>query len=127
MGSFLRKMAERSEMKDVEECKTEGKMVKEQVLLLNNIDTSEQNTIVDVERYSTARKAIRVVAYVMRFIKNAKAGISKQGKIEGRLTVSELKQAEKVLIKEPQRKLIRDYNFRKIEKELKLKRLRTHC
>ena len=118
--TFRDKWPERSEMKDLEECKTEEKMIKEQVLLLNDIDASEKNTIVDVARYSTARKAIRVVAYVMRFIKNAKAGISKQVKIEGRLTVSELKQAEKVLIKEAQRKFVRDQNFRKIEKELQV-------
>ena len=50
-----------------------------------------------------------------------KAKISNQVKIEGRLTVSELKEAEKVLIKEAQKNFKRNQNFRKIEKELQVK------
>ena len=47
--------------------------------------------------------------------------ISSQVGIRGRLTVSELKEAERVLIKEAQRNFKRDQNFRKIEKELQVK------
>jgi len=118
---FKEKWPEKSEMKEVEECKIEEKVVKEQVLLVNDIDAPEQRRIIDVARYSTARKAIRVVSYVVRFITNVKARISNQVKIEGRLTVSELKEAERVLIKEAQKNFKRDQNFRKIEKELQVK------
>ena len=42
---------------------------------------------------------------------DAKAVISNQMRIEGRLTVSELKEAERVLIEEAQRNFERDQNF----------------
>ena len=118
---FKEKWPERSEMREVDECKIEEKVVKEQVLLVNDIDEPEQSIIIEVGRYSTVGKAIRIVAYVMRFITNAKAVISNQAGIKGRLTVSELKEAERVLIKEAQRNFKRDQNFRKIEKELQVK------
>lgn len=46
------------EINEVEECKIEEKEINEQILLLNDIDTSERRTKIDVVRYSTARKAI---------------------------------------------------------------------
>ena len=96
---FREKWPERGEMKEVDECKIDEKMVKEQVLLVNDIDEPKQSTTIEVARYSTAGKAIRVVAYAMRFITNAKAVISNHVKIEARLTASELKEAERILIK----------------------------
>ena len=118
---FKEKWPQKCEMKEVKECKIEEKVVKEQVLLVNDIDALEQRRIIDFARYSTSRKAIRVVGCVLKFITNVKARISNQVKMDGRLTVSELKEAEKLLIKEAQRNFRRDQNFRKIEKELQVR------
>ena len=58
MASFKEKWPERSEMKEVDECKIEEKVVKEQVLLVNDIDEPEQCIIIEVGRYSTVGQAI---------------------------------------------------------------------
>ncbi len=112
---------ERTEIQKAEDCKAEENKEKEQILLLNETNSQERKPLVDVTRYSSVRKAIRVIAYILRFQTNVKAGLEKRARTKGRLTVAELKEAENILIKEAQEEMKRDKGYKKVARELGVK------
>ena len=76
------------------------------------------NQIIDVNRYSKIGKLLRVTAYVLRFIRNVKDKKSELS--HGRLSVSEIRQAEKHWIRQIQKSLRNDGNFGKIASQLNI-------
>ena len=51
--------------------------------------------MIDVCRYSSKEKLVRVTAFVLRFAQNCKARIRREGRVTGGLTVEEILNAEK--------------------------------
>ena len=74
--------------------------------------------VIDANRFSTLGKLLRVTAFVLRFIRNLKS--KKEGKElnEGRLSVTEIRQAEKLWIKQAQTTFRNDANFKKVSSQL---------
>ena len=84
------------------------------------IEAKDISQVVDVNRYSTFGKLLRVTAYVLRFIRNLKD--RKEGKeLEtGNLSVTEIRQAEKHWVQQAQLTLKNDVNFKKIAFQLNI-------
>ena len=78
------------------------------------------NQIIDVNKYSKLGKLLRVTAYVLRFIRNVKDKKSGSELSHGRLSVSEIRQAEKHWIRQTQKTLRNDRNFGKIASQLNI-------
>ena len=58
------------------------------------IEISIEN-VIDVRRYSSKEKLVRVTAFVQRFAQNCKARIRREGRVTGGLTVEEILSVEK--------------------------------
>ena len=77
----------------------------------------DAQSILDCARYSNFDKIIRIVAFILRFVKNCR----KQSKIvDTNLTVPELKEVEICVIKDMQRLIITDPNFGQLKGQLNL-------
>ena len=78
------------------------------------------NQISDVNQYSKLGKLLRVTAYVLRFIRNVKDKEKGSELSHGRLSVSEVRQAEKHWIRQIQTTLRYDGTFGKIASQLNI-------
>ena len=81
-------------------------------------EKSGVHSIIEIERYSSLRKLLRVTAYVKRFIENIKrkkAGVEMK---VGRIEVDEIRKAEMIWIKNVQETLVDSPNYRKMSEQL---------
>ena len=65
---------------------------------LPSVTTSD---VIDLSKHNSLRKVIRVIAFILRFIKNLR---EKQNRKSNFLTAAELKKATDVLVRQEQRK-----------------------
>ena len=77
--------------------------------------------VIDLEKFSSSEKLFRVTAWVLRFLRNLKAGKHGENKQFGELSVHELVEAERVWIKEAQTKLKTDEKYAQFSVSLRLK------
>ena len=76
------------------------------------------SNIVQIERYGSLVKVLRVTAYVMRFIKNLKEKKAKREIDIGKLKVEEIEEAERVWIEDAQKTLKGRADFEKLSRQL---------
>ena len=83
-------------------------------------EAKDISQVIDINRYSTFGKLLRVTAYVLRFIRNLKD--RKEGKEleRGNLGVTEIRLAEKYWVQQAQLTLKNDINFKKIAFQLNI-------
>ena len=74
--------------------------------------------VVNVEKFTSLNKLLRVTAWVRRFINNVKEQRKKGELKKGGLEVEEIKKAEKVWIKDAQRMLEESADFEKVKIQL---------
>ena len=109
---------EQLEKGNIEEVGQERK--KAHVLAAVVEEPQDINQIIDVNKYSKLGKLLRVTVYVLRFILNMKDKKSGSELCHGRLSVSEIRQAEKHWIRQTQKTLRNDGNFGKIASQLNI-------
>ena len=76
------------------------------------------STVVNVERYSTLIKLLRVTAYVQRFIRNLQCIRGGRQVNVGPLSVQEIETAEKVWIQDSQKRLRDSEDYKKVSIQL---------
>ena len=98
-------------LEDSDEVKREKK--KTNVLIAVAENPSGVSRVIDINRYSTLRRLVRVTALVMRFVENVKA--KKEGRSVNveKLSVIEIASAERLWIKEVQSTIVQNSSFRK--------------
>ena len=103
-------------LEDSEEVKSEKKKVNVMVAMTETpIGVSQ---VIDINKYSTLRKLLRITAWVKRFVENLKA--KKEGKnlnVES-LNAKEITSAEKLWIKDVQSTLTQSSSFKKTQNHL---------
>ena len=103
-------------LEDSEEVKSEKKKVNVMVAVTETpIGVSQ---VIDINKYSTLRKLLRITAWVKRFVENLKA--KKEGKnlnVES-LNAKEVTSAEKLWIKDVQSTLTQSSSFKKTQNHL---------
>ena len=81
-------------------------------------EKSGVHSVIEIERYSSLRKLLRVTAYVKRFIENMKRKrVGVEMKV-GRIEVDEIRQAEMIWIKNVQEALVDSPICRKVSEQL---------
>ena len=75
--------------------------------------------VIDLEKFSSSEKLFRVTAWVLRFLRNLKAGKQGENKQFGELSVHELVETERVCIKEAQTKFKTDEKYAQFSVSLK--------
>ena len=81
-------------------------------------EKSGVHSVIEIERYSSLRKLLRVTAYVKRFIENMerkRVGVEMKF---GRIEVDEIRQAEMIWIKNVQETLVDSPIYRKVSEQL---------
>ena len=76
------------------------------------------SNIIDINRYSSLRRLLKVTAYVRRFIQNIKHKMLDEEKVVEKLSVDDITGAERVWILESQAERQREPSFRKIKENL---------
>ena len=76
------------------------------------------DNVVNVEKFTSLNKLLRVTAWVRRFINNVKEQRKKGELKKGGLKVEEIKEAEKVSIKDAQRMMEESADFEKVKIQL---------
>ena len=76
------------------------------------------SNVVQIDRYGSLEKVLRVTAYVMRFVKNLKEKKAKRELDIGKLKVEETEEAERVWIKDAQKTLKGRADFEKLSRQL---------
>ena len=90
---------------------------------VNTVKVSETvsiENVIDVHRYSSREKLVRVTAWIQRFTQNCKAKIRKTDRITGGLTVEEIVSAEKLWIQTVQAGLKERTSFSQLVSQLGL-------
>ena len=103
-------------LEDSEEVKSEKKKVN--VLIAVTETPTGVSQMIDINKYSTLRKLLRVTTWVKRFVDNLKA--RKEGKdlnVEG-LSAQEITSAEKLWIKDVQSTMTQGLSFKKTQNPL---------
>ena len=95
-----------------------------------NLDTTALNTVVckkpqlavliNVSKYSSVLRLVRVTAYVLRFVNNLKCRLARREPQSSDLTVDEINSAERLWIREVQREIEQKPTFQQAEKSLNL-------
>ena len=98
------------------EVKTERK--KEVVLVTTAEEPLLISQVVDISRYSTLGKLLRVTAYVKRFVNNLKKRLAKEEIAVGRLSIDEIERAEIEWIKCAQKRLQENSDYKKYKDQL---------
>ena len=75
------------------------------------------SSIINPEKFSRLKRLLRVTAYVKRFIYNARNPTKKKF---GDLEIEDVREAEKLWVKDMQGTLIKDKNFDKLEAQFKI-------
>ena len=76
--------------------------------------------VIDLRRFSSIEKVRRVTGYMLRFVSNCRSKNRDERITDRRLSVQELKYAEKLLVKEAQKSIPRDRKFKQLENTLGL-------
>ncbi len=82
---------------------------------------SSAERVIDLEKFSNSEKLFRVMAWVLRFICNLRAGKEGKNRQFGELSVHELDEAERIWIKEAQAKLRTEEKYAQFSVSLRLK------
>ncbi|XP_028413913.1 uncharacterized protein LOC114536759 [Dendronephthya gigantea] len=77
--------------------------------------------VIDINKFSSSEKLFGVTACVMRFLRNASAGVKRVDRQSGALSVAEIIEAEKIWIKEAQAELKTEKKFTQLSVSLRLK------
>ena len=94
-----------------------NKNTKEKILSNKKYDGNNLHGIINVERFSSYLKLLRVTAFVLRFINNTKKGVQKMC---GVITSKEIDSMEMLWIKSEQNFIRLDPQFKNLEKQLSL-------
>ena len=94
-----------------------NKNTKEKILNNKKYDGNNLHGIINVERFSSYLKLLRVTAFVLRFINNTKKGVQKMC---GVITSKEIDSTEMLWIKSEQNFIRLDPQFKNLEKQLSL-------
>ena len=86
---------ERQEIEETPESTEEQKKVAVSTVKVS--ETVSIENVIDVHRYSSREKLVRVTAWIQRFAQNCKAKIRKTDRMTGGLTVEEIVSADKVV------------------------------
>ena len=98
-------------LEDSKEIKEERK--KMCVLSVVTEKSEKLSNVMDVERFNSLNKLLRVTAWVRRFVNNLKLKKEKRELKKGSLEVEEIKEAEKMWIQDAQKMLKESANFEK--------------
>ena len=72
-------------------------------------EMSSVTNIIELQRFSSKRRLVRTIAWVLRFVHNVKAAVSsKKSDIDKELNVNEIETAERLLIRDIQRNEFKD-------------------
>ena len=93
-----------------EKCLEELRKADKKVLVLCTATTTHQATVVDVERFSTLKRLLRVIAQVFRFIRLSRRR-PETGEIDKRLTACDMESAHELLIQMVQSSLAENQKF----------------
>ena len=77
-------------------------------------------SIIEYERYSSFERIIRITAWIQRFIMNIRRKSWSEKCVVGTLRVDELQLAKSLIIKDMQRLLLTDKNYKQWEHQLNL-------
>ena len=92
---------------------------KREVVLMTTVEEPILlSQVIDIERFSTLGKLIRVTAYIQRFINNLKKRLAKNEINVGRLSVDEIEKAEMEWVKCAQKGLQDNSDFKKFNDQL---------
>ena len=81
----------------------------------------DSDSLINYERYRTYSRLLRVVCYVFRFIRNlSDKAARRKPSLVGELCATELHQAELYILKDIQRSIVTDKNYRQLMKQLNL-------
>ena len=94
---------------------------KKTVAALTVAAESHEDNVVDVDKYSSFERLVRVTAWVKRFANNSRASRLGKMKVSGSLSVRELIDSEGILIVSAQNKLRKQPNFQQLVNGLGLK------
>ena len=84
-------------------------------------EQSRASNIIDVERFNSLGKLLRVTAYVRRFLVNTRSSKQRREHSDTKeLTAEELKEAESVWVKDAQMTLMDDAKYKKVEESLNI-------
>ena len=83
-------------------------------------DVVSIENVIDIPRYSSKEKLVRVTAFVQRFAQNCKARIRREGRVTGGLTVEEILSAEKSRVQTVQVGLKEKTSFSQLVNQLGL-------
>ena len=106
---------------EVEETPGSSKELKKAVVSTVKVsDAVSIENVIDVSRYSSKEKLVRVTAFVLRFAQNCKARIRREGRVTGGLTVEEILSAEKSWVQTVQAGLKERTSFSQLVNKLGL-------
>eukprot|EP00794_Sanderia_malayensis_P004267 gene4267-biopygen3471 len=104
---------------DLEEANKERKKTVNALIATNERKPGVSvSAIIDINRFSSLGKFIRVTSYVMRFVDNLRS--SRQDRTNGNLSVTEIKRAECIWLKDRQQKLQTLKEFNSLKAQLRL-------
>ena len=83
-------------------------------------DAVSIENVIDVHRYSSKEKLVRVTVFVLRFAQNCKARIRREGRVTGKLTAEEILSAEKSWVQTVQAGLKERTSFTQLVNQLGL-------
>ena len=109
---------ERQEIEETPESTEEQK--KAAVSTVKVSETVSIENVIDVHRYSSREKLVRMTAWIQRFAQNCKAKIRKTDRMTGGLTVEEIVSAEKLWIQTVQAGLKERTSFSQLVSQLGL-------
>ncbi|XP_048580427.1 uncharacterized protein LOC116614572 [Nematostella vectensis] len=98
-----------------ESCAEECKRV---TVALTNVTKQSVASVVDIERYSSLTRLLRVTAWVGRFVNNLRLGLKGETIVTGALTIDELTSAELLWVKAAQSELRSAKHYKDLVKDL---------
>ena len=103
-------------IEDSEDVGSERK--KDTISLIVTKSDLEVRHVINIDKFSSFNKLLRVTAYVRRFIENMRRKREKRELLKGKVSVEELREAERLWIKDVQGTLQGDQNFKKYKEQL---------
>ena len=98
-----------------EEISHDSQELKQKQCAVNLISTQHHESLIDYKKFSSLYKLIRVIASVLKFIKK-----TRKIKVENEVSLSDLQEAEYLVFKDVQRKILNSDKYAQLQKWLKL-------
>ena len=98
-----------------EEISQDSQELKQKQCAVNLISEQHHESLIDYTRFSSFYKVTRVIALVVKFIKK-----TRKIKAENEVSLSDLQEAENLIIKDVQREILSSERYAQLQKSLKL-------